>query len=66
MDKAIPMEVSSGACEATPSSTEAVDALLASELNNMTVADRTNVFEVKFPFRITVLLCASISSFQLL
>lgn len=45
MDKAIPMKASSGACEATPSSTEAVDALLASELNNMTVADRTNVFE---------------------
>ena len=65
MDKAIPMKASSGACEATPSSTEAVDALLASELNNMTVADRTNVFEVKFPFRITVLFCAFISSFQL-
>jgi hypothetical protein len=36
--------------EVASASAETVDALLASELNNMTVADRTNVLEVGFSF----------------
>ena len=48
--------------EVASASAETVDALLASELNNMTVADRTNVFEVGlffflFAFITDILLC---------